>query len=102
MTLYKVDSIWLSDSPETDCQDCQLRYFQECRVCKKMTCIWCGDDQVRNSGVICLECACKENLDSSEKCHLKREDNTPCGMALPCPRHTIGIINTGNPSERKS
>jgi hypothetical protein len=40
--LSKVDSIWLSDSPATDCKECGLRYFSECARCKKITCTWCS------------------------------------------------------------
>jgi hypothetical protein len=29
------------------------------------------------------------------KCDQMREDNTPCRMPLPCPRHTVGVLNTG-------
>lgn len=42
MTLNKLDAIWLSDSADTDCGACGLRYFAECGKCKKITCTWCG------------------------------------------------------------
>lgn len=42
MTLNQLDSIWLSDSPDTDCQVCGLRYFAECARCKKLVCTWCS------------------------------------------------------------
>jgi hypothetical protein len=42
MTLNWVPNIWLSDSPETDCRECGLRYFAQCAKCQKITCTWCS------------------------------------------------------------
>lgn len=58
MTLRRVDSIWISDTDEEDCQTCGLRYFVECDLCKQLTCAWCGEDgkNERVCWIVCLPC----------------------------------------------
>jgi len=42
MTLNYVPNVWASDSDDTDCQVCGIRFFAECVKCKKIACTWCS------------------------------------------------------------
>lgn len=60
MGLYYVPKVWVSDSDDTDCKECGIRFFAECEKCKKITCTWCAfaadeGDRVA-SGHVCVEC----------------------------------------------
>lgn len=51
--------------------------------------------QQRIAGFMGFSLSSRPLIETQKYCDQTREDNSPCRMPLPCPRHTVGQLNTG-------